>query len=68
MSGAAVGVGGSFTGLAVGIGLISVVGVGVDVARTVGVGTGVANIPGVGESPGIDAAGLASGSAGASVA
>ena len=68
MSGAAVGDGGSLTGLAVGIGLLNVVGVGVDVARTVGVGTGVANIPGVGESPGIDAAGLASGSAGGSVA
>ena len=68
MSGAAVGDGGSFTGLAVGIGLINVVGGGVDLARTVGMGTCVANIPGVGESPGIDAAGLASGSGGASVA
>ena len=67
-SGAAVGDGGSFTGVAVGTGLIKVVGVGVDVARTVGVGTGEANIPGDGESPGIDAAGLASGSARGSVA
>jgi hypothetical protein len=64
MSGAAVGDGGSFTGVAVGIGLIKVVGIGVDVAPTVGVGTGVANIPEVGESLGIDPADLASGSAG----
>ena len=64
MSGAVVGNGGFFTGLAVGIGPINVVGGGVDVARTVGVGTGA----GVGESPGIDTVGLASGSAGASVA
>ena len=64
MSSAAVGDGGSITGLSVGIGLIKVVGVGVDVARTVG----VRNISGVGESTRIDAAGLASGSTGASVA
>jgi len=64
MSGAAVGDGGSFTGVAVEMGLIKVVGIGVDVAPTVGVGTGVANIPEVGESLGIDPADLASGSAG----
>ena len=60
-SGAVAGDGGSFTGLAVGIGLINVVGGGVDVGLTVGLGAAVAAISEVAEGSGIVAAGLVAG-------